>query len=423
MLTPEWRTRPAGGEISQHPPDRSRVHERLRAVQHVHDRQETASYFVVNGCRGYYRVDVSLENAVDEPQLAPRRRWQAQVLARGQVPGRAHHLDERPLRAAREALTPPGAVPLRIDPLHEGERAQDTGAHALSVHRIEAAHRVADGDEPLGPVGDLVETPPAVRGAPVADDGREWRRMLQDVGEDRAAQLLHERAEARFVRRRRRITVTKERQVPAIALDRKQDAAAPYVGERRLNVRGAPPRKRRARHRVEPAGVGHLRVDDLSRTCDRPIPTSHSGAATRGRSHRRPGRHAVRRRRVCRSLAASRTWTPTTRARLRRSEPGTETPSSSVTFGSGSALRPRMTIRSGPASRNTGNSRIERTPHPPGVSQATSRPTSTSCAPRSDHFVDETGKGALELRRASREQRVHVPDLRYAGAGRGLAGR
>src|SRR6202011_4318574 len=106
---------------------------------------------------------------------------------------------------------------------HAGFLGGDT--HALAVDRVEAAYRVAEGQQPARELLELVEMPSDAGGKPEAGDLAELLGLLDRIVDGRGAQLLRTGEKTVPIVGRLRAVASGESHDPAVPFQRQQYAA------------------------------------------------------------------------------------------------------------------------------------------------------------------------------------------------------
>src|SRR3989441_579145 len=179
-------------------PQHGRREEGGRGAEHVdHLADQPAQRGIVR--RGVEeRVDVAVEDADQRGPLA-RRSGKAEVRAGGEAP----RVAEEACLGAKERARQGGARrPDPVEALRQEGRRDRGGRHALSIDRIEGAHRVADGEEAVEALRPALVVPEAVRHGAVRVDGGDRLGELDRVRDDRGAEPGERGAEPRLVARR-----------------------------------------------------------------------------------------------------------------------------------------------------------------------------------------------------------------------------
>src|SRR5207247_473152 len=127
---------------------------------------------------------------------------------------------------SQENAPPQGRArrPAPVETLRQEGRRDRGGRHALSIDRIEGAHRVADGEEAVEALRPALVVPEAVRHGAVRVDGGDRLGELDRVRDDRGAEPGERGAEPRLVARRVVAGDAGDGHDPAPALDREEDA-------------------------------------------------------------------------------------------------------------------------------------------------------------------------------------------------------
>ena len=129
------------------------MQEHLRTRQHVHHGKQAAPHGGVHSGGGHDGVEVFLHQSIASAELPSRGCGEPQIFTCRQVPGGTDHARHLLLDVESESrLESAGSRPLLIDARFELQRSQNPGSHPLAVNRIEAAHRIAGGDQTLRPV-------------------------------------------------------------------------------------------------------------------------------------------------------------------------------------------------------------------------------------------------------------------------------
>src|SRR5918998_4616272 len=163
-----------------------------------------------------------------QPDRPPGRQLrETEVLERHAGPGCVHDRRDAAEPEAAEPRPQPALAAGAGEGPPEGLGLDRAHRHALAVDRVEAADRVAQGDQPGGEAPEPVVAPPQAAGEGVgrdAGEGLEAAERLVDVGH---GQRPREGEEGVVVARHRLVEEADQRREPPAALDREEGAVAP----------------------------------------------------------------------------------------------------------------------------------------------------------------------------------------------------
>jgi len=237
-----------------------RAQEPPRTPQHVEDLQEREAHVRRRGAEPPQARQVGLAHAHAPPGRGTRDPVHAKVQVGIEHPGRGIESSERALETGAQAEERSGRLLSEQAP--QGGGSEGCGRHALPVDGVERAGRVAEDDQPLGPIAQPLVVSLDVLGGAREPDGRERLELPDGLVDHGAPQRSRVFEEARLVGRRLITSASDEREKGAPVLDREHGGPASERWRGGLDERAPKPVGQRRRAPIEPARVADVGIDD-----------------------------------------------------------------------------------------------------------------------------------------------------------------